>query len=220
MEITKEEILENHLGGKLKVNLSRPLNNQRDLSIAYTPGVAKVCFDIKDNPSLVSKYTIKKNCVAVVTDGTAVLGLGDIGAKASIPVMEGKAVLFKKFADVDSWPVPLENVRVNGNVGKTDVEKVIESVKRIACLYGGINLEDIAAPACFEIEDRLERDLDIPVFHDDQWGTAIIVLAAVKNYCLISNKKLEELKIVVNGAGAAGMRIVDMLKNAGAKNIF
>ena len=218
MQLTKEEILEKHLGGKLSVELKRQLKNQKDLSIAYTPGVAKVCLDIKDNPDLIYDYTCKKNSVAVVTDGTAVLGLGNIGAKASIPVMEGKAVLFKRFGKINSWPVPLENVKLEN--GKTDAKKVIEAVKQIACLYGGINLEDTAAPACFEIEETLERELDIPVFHDDQWGTAIIVLAAIKNYCIISEKKIEDLKIVVNGAGAAGIRICDMLKNAGAQNLF
>ncbi len=218
MQLIKEEILEQHLGGKLSVELKKKLENQKDLSIAYTPGVAKVCLEIKDNLNSIYDYTIKKNSVAVVTDGTAVLGLGDIGPRASIPVMEGKAVLFKRFGKIDSWPVPLENVRLEN--GKTDAKKVIESVKRIACLYGGINLEDIAAPACFEIEETLERELDIPVFHDDQWGTAIIVLAAIKNYCILSEKKIENLKIIVNGAGAAGIRISDMLKNAGAKNLF
>jgi malate dehydrogenase (oxaloacetate-decarboxylating)(NADP+) len=218
MELSKKEILESHFGGKLSVELKKQLENQRDLSIAYTPGVAEVCFEIKNNPEAIFDYTIKKNSVAVVTDGTAVLGLGDIGAKASIPVMEGKAVLFKKFAKINAWPVPLENVRLEN--GRTDIKKVVESVKRIACLYGGINLEDIAAPACFEIEETLERELDIPVFHDDQWGTAIIVLAALKNYCILSDKKIEELKIIVNGAGAAGIRISDMLKNAGVQNLF
>jgi malate dehydrogenase (oxaloacetate-decarboxylating)(NADP+) len=218
MQLTKEEILEKHLGGKLSVELKKKLENQKDLSIAYTPGVAKACLEIKDNPNSIFDYTIKKNSVAVVTDGTAVLGLGDIGPRASIPVMEGKAVLFKRFGKINSWPVPLENVRLEN--GKTDARKVIEAVKQIACLYGGINLEDIAAPACFEIEETLERELDIPVFHDDQWGTAIIVLAAVKNYCILSEKKIGELKIVVNGAGAAGIRICDMLKNAGVQNLF
>lgn len=218
MKLSKEEILESHLGGKLSVGLKRELNNQRDLSLAYTPGVAKVCLEIKDNPESIYDYTNKKNSVAVITDGTAVLGLGDIGPRASIPVMEGKSVLFKRFGKIDSWPVPLENVRLEN--GKTDSQKVIDAVKKIACMYGGINLEDIAAPACFEIEETLEKELNIPVFHDDQWGTAIIVLAAIKNYCILSNKKIEELKIIVNGAGAAGIRVSDMLKNAGAKNLF
>lgn len=218
MKLSKEEILEKHLGGKLSVELKRQLKNQKDLSIAYTPGVAKVCLEIKDNPDLIYNYTSKENSVAVVTDGTAVLGLGNIGAKASIPVMEGKAVLFKRFGKINSWPVPLENVKLEN--GKTNAKKVIEAVKQIACMYGGINLEDIAAPACFEIEETLEKELDIPVFHDDQWGTAIIVLAAIKNYCILSEKKIENLKIIVNGAGAAGIRICDMLKNAGAQNLF
>ncbi|MBM3200594.1 malate dehydrogenase, partial [Candidatus Woesearchaeota archaeon] len=139
--------------------------------------------------------------------------------RASIPVMEGKAVLFKEFGDVEAWPVPLENVRVNGKYGRTSVDKVIKAVTAISPMYGGINLEDIAAPECFEIEEKLEQSLDIPVFHDDQWGTAIIVVAATKNYCLLSNKKIENLNIVINGAGAAGIRTADMLKESGAKDI-
>lgn len=218
MQLLKEEILEFHLGGKLSVELKKELQNQRHLSIAYTPGVARVCLEIKENPKSIFDYTIKKNSVAIVTDGSAVLGLGDIGARASIPVMEGKAVLFKRFGKINAWPVPLENVRLEN--GKTDIKKFIESVKQIACIYGGINLEDIAAPACFEIEETLEKELEIPVFHDDQWGTAIIVLAAIKNYCILSNKKIGDLKIVVNGAGAAGIRICDMLKNAAAQDLF
>lgn len=219
MMLTKEEILNAHLGGKIGVNILRKLDTQKDLSIAYTPGVAEVCEAIRQNPDDVYKYTAKGNLVAVVTDGTAVLGLGDIGARASIPVMEGKAVLFRRFGHVGAWPVPLENVRVKGNSGRTDINKVIEATAAIACMYSGINLEDIAAPECFEIEDKLEAMLDIPVFHDDQWGTAVIILAAMKNYCLLSNKKIENLSIVINGAGAAGIRTADMLKDSGAMGI-
>lgn len=219
MKISREEILTYHLGGKIGVQYLKSLKTQRDLSIAYTPGVAQACNTIKDDPDKVYQYTLKSNLVAVVTDGTAVLGLGDIGALASIPVMEGKAVLFKAFADVDAWPVPLEFVRANGNVGKTDPAKVIDAVAALSPMYGGINLEDIAAPACFEIEKKLDEMLTIPVFHDDQWGTAVIVLAAAENYCLISKKNLAELSIAINGAGAAGIRIAEMLKTAGATQV-
>ena len=216
MILKNEEILKRHLGGKVGVHLLRELETQEDLCIAYTPGVAEVCKAIEAEHSLANLYTAKGNLVAVVTDGTAVLGLGDIGPAASIPVMEGKAALFKRFGNLDAWPVPLDNVRVNGNTGKTDVNKFIEVTSAIAGMYGAINLEDIAAPACFEIEDKLDAILDIPVFHDDQWGTAIIVLAAVVNYCLLSNKSIEDLNIVINGAGSAGIRIADMLKQRGA----
>jgi len=219
MEIKDEEIFKAHLGGKIGLSLSKGLETQKDLSIAYTPGVAKVCLKIVEDSSSVFDYTSKKNSVAIMSDGSAVLGLGDIGPLASIPVMEGKAVLFKKFGNIDAWPVVLDNVRVDGKSGKTDVEEFIRVAKSVALIYGGINLEDIAAPACFEIEKRLDDELDIPVFHDDQWGTAIIVSAGIKNYCILSGKKLEDLKIVVNGAGSAGIRIVDMLKGAGVRDI-
>jgi malate dehydrogenase (oxaloacetate-decarboxylating)(NADP+) len=156
----------------------------------------------------------------VVSDGTAILGLGDLGATASIPVMEGKAVLFKAFADVDAWPAPLEFCREGGkSTGKTDPQRVIETVARLACMFGGINLEDIAAPACFEIEDKLDALLDIPVFHDDQWGTAVITLAGVLNYGVLSERRLPAMKIVINGAGAAGIRIAEMLKEAGVADV-
>ena len=218
MGITDEAIMEYHLGGKVALQLKKRLDNQKDLSIAYTPGVAKVCMAIEEDPAKTYSLTSKGNLVAVVTDGTAVLGLGNIGAKASIPVMEGKAVLFKSFAGVDAWPVPLEGV-LNKD-GKTDVEKLIQATIAIAPMYGGINLEDIAAPACFEIERRLDEMLDIPVFHDDQWGTAIITLAALKNYCTLSGKNPEDLTVVINGAGAAGLRIADMIAADGARNIL
>lgn len=210
---------EYHIGGKTRLATSTPLKDQKDLSLAYTPGVAKPCLAIEKDPTFIDSYTSKSNLVAVMTDGTAVLGLGDIGAAASIPVMEGKCLLFKTFAGVDAWPVPFENVRVNGMTGPTDPKKFIEAAKTVAILYGGINLEDIAAPACFEIEDTLDAILDIPVFHDDQWGTAIITLAAVTNYLFLTHKKMETVQIVINGAGAAGMRIAEMLSADGAKKI-
>lgn len=216
IKLDKEEILKYHLGGKIGLQLTKKLKNQKDLSLAYTPGVAIACKEIEADNNKTWDLTAKNNLVAVMTDGTAVLGLGNIGAHASIPVMEGKAVLFKSFAGVDAWPVPLENVK--NEQGKTDVEKFITAAKAVALMYGGINLEDIAAPACFEIEKRLDAELDIPVFHDDQWGTAIIVLASLKNYCLISNKKKENILVVINGAGAAGIRITEMIKEDGFKN--
>ena len=217
INISEEKVFEYHLGGKIGLLLTKKLKNQKDLSVAYTPGVSLPCLAIHKDPQKTWDYTAKKNLVAVMTDGTAVLGLGNIGAKASIPVMEGKAVLFKAFSGIDGWPVPLENV--SGPDGKTDIEKFITAAKSVASMYGGINLEDIAAPACFEIEKRLSEELDIPVFHDDQWGTAIIVLAAIKNYLLVSNKTKENVSVVINGAGAAGIRIAEMLKTFGIKNI-
>ena len=188
--------------------------------MAYTPGVALPVQEIAQNPDTVYECTAKRNLVAVVSDGTAILGLGDLGATASIPVMEGKAVLFKAFGDVDAWPVPVEFCRqAGGRTGKTDPERVIDAVVRLACMYGGINLEDIAAPACFEIERRLDALLDIPVFHDDQWGTAVITLAGVFNYGRLAERQLADLRIVINGAGAAGIRIADMLKDAGVLSL-
>ena len=188
--------------------------------MAYTPGVALPVQEIAQNPDTVYECTAKRNLVAVVSDGTAILGLGDLGATASIPVMEGKAVLFKAFGDVDAWPVPVEFCRqAGGRTGKTDPERVIDAVARLACMYGGINLEDIAAPACFEIERRLDALLDIPVFHDDQWGTAVITLAGVFNYGRLAERQLADLRIVINGAGAAGIRIADMLKDAGVLSL-
>ena len=205
--------MEYHLGGKIGLKLLKELKNQKDLSMAYTPGVSKVCQAIKEDESKTFSLTSRGNLVAVVTDGTAVLGLGNLGAKASIPVMEGKAVLFKSFAGVDAWPVPIEGV--SGEDGRTDVDKFVEATCQVACMYGGINLEDVAAPACFEIEDRLDEILDIPVFHDDQWGTAIITLAAFKNYSILTSKQPKDISVVINGAGAAGLRIAEMLKIEG-----
>jgi malate dehydrogenase (oxaloacetate-decarboxylating)(NADP+) len=219
--ITREEVLSYHANGKVGVRLTKPLTTQRDLCLAYTPGVAQAVKTIAADPATALDYTARNNLVAVVSDGTAILGLGDLGATASIPVMEGKAVLFKAFGDVDAWPVPLNHCRKDGgNQGKTETERVIAVTAAIAPMYGGINLEDIAAPACFEIEDALDRMLNIPVFHDDQWGTAIITLAGVMNYATLAERKLPELRVVINGAGAAGIRIADMCRAAGIKDLI
>lgn len=180
------------------------------MSTAYTPGVAAPCKEIASDPENVWKYTAKKNLVAVVSDGTAVLGLGDIGAKAAMPVMEGKAILFKEFGDVDAFPICLDT---------KDTEEIIKTVKNIAPCFGGINLEDIASPKCFEIEERLEKELEIPVFHDDQHGTAIVVTAALINALKLVNKKMDDIKVVLNGPGSAGTAIIKMLLESGVKNI-
>jgi malate dehydrogenase (oxaloacetate-decarboxylating)(NADP+) len=210
-----------HLGGKVGLDLTKPLTSLEHLCLAYTPGVAEPVREIDRDPSALFRYTAKRNLVAVVSDGTAILGLGDLGAAASIPVMEGKAVLFKAFGDVDGWPVPLNHCRIDGkNTGPTDPQRVIDMVCAIAPMYGGINLEDIAAPACFEVEDRLVELLDIPVFHDDQWGTAVITLAGVMNYAQLCERSLSDLKVVINGAGAAGIRIAEMLKGAGVVEVI
>ena len=216
----KESVMKFHKGGKVCVSLPKPLKSKDDLCLAYTPGVAHAVKAIAADKTALYDCTAKPNLVAVVSDGTAILGLGDLGASASIPVMEGKAVLFKAFGDVDAWPVPLNCCRQGGaNEGKTDPKRVIEMVKAIAPQYGGINLEDIASPACFEIEDTLDRELDIPVFHDDQWGTAVISLSGVINYAHLAGRELSSLKVVMNGAGAAGIRICEMLKAAGVENV-
>ena len=211
--------LEYHLGGKIGLNLPKSLSNDIDLSLAYTPGVAEACRAIEKNSKSAYEYTCKRNTVAVVTDGTAVLGLGDIGPLASIPVMEGKAVLFKSFADVDAWPVPVSGTRTEGETGRCNPDAFVETVSRLAVMYGGINIEDVAAPECFEIENRLREMLDIPVFHDDQHGTAIISFAGLINYLLLTGKKIEEIKIVINGGGAAGIRIGELFRYAGAHDI-
>lgn len=217
MKHDRDEILSYHLGGKVGLRLTKSVSSLNDLCLAYTPGVAVPVSEIAGEPGLADSYTARSNLVAVVSDGTAVLGMGDVGATASIPVLEGKAMLFKAFGDVDGWPVPLNNCRKGGaNEGKTEPARVIDAVCAIAPMYGGINLEDIAAPACFEIEDRLDELLDIPVFHDDQWGTAVITLAGVMNYALLSDRGMDQLNVVINGAGAAGIRIAQMLKAAGA----
>jgi len=218
--VNRETVLAFHEGGKVGVRLTKPLKTQNDLCLAYTPGVAHAVKEIASNPASIYSITAKSNLVAVVSDGTAILGLGDLGAAASIPVMEGKAVLFKAFGDVDAWPVPLGRCRKEGkDTGKTDPKKIIEIVAALAPMYGGINLEDIAAPACFEIEDTLDAMLDIPVFHDDQWGTAVITLAGVMNYSLLCKRAIAELRVVINGAGAAGIRIADMCKAAGVQQL-
>ena len=200
-----------HLGGKLEVQSKVPLKTRDDLSRAYTPGVARICQAIVEDPSDVRRLTMKRNTVAVVTDGSAVLGLGNIGPAAALPVMEGKAALFKRFADVDAWPVCLDT---------QDVDEIVRTVQLIAPVYGGINLEDISAPRCFEIEARLRDLLDIPVFHDDQHGTAIVVLAALTNSLNLVNKKLSDVRIVMSGAGAAGTAIARLLTKSGAKTII
>ena len=219
-KIGKEEVIAYHRGGKIAVRLPKGLKTKDDLCLAYTPGVAQAVLAIDDDPAAVWDVTAKPNLVAVVSDGTAILGLGDRGAAASIPVMEGKAVLFKSFGDVDAWSVPLGACRRDGGeTGPTDPERVIAAVKAIAPQYAGINLEDIASPACFEIEDRLDAELDIPVFHDDQWGTAVIATSGVMNFAYLKGVALSGLKIVMSGAGAAGTRIADMLKAAGVRDI-
>nr|WP_246281603.1 NAD-dependent malic enzyme [Fodinicola acaciae] len=199
-----------HLGGKLEVTPKVALRNRDELSRAYTPGVARICLAIAENPDDARRLTIKRNTVAVVTDGSAVLGLGNIGPAAALPVMEGKAALFKRFAGVDAWPVVLDT---------QDTDEIVRIVKAIAPAYGGINLEDIAAPRCFEIEDRLRHELDIPVFHDDQHGTAIVVLAALTNALRVVKKDLSAVRIVVSGAGAAGTAIMKLLLAQGVGDI-
>ncbi len=217
---SREEVLAYHRGGKVGVRLPKGLKTKEDLCLAYTPGVAQAVKAIAEKPGAEYECTAKPNLVAVVSDGTAILGLGDLGAAASIPVMEGKAVLFKSFGDVDAWPVPLAHCRVDGkDAGRTDPRRVIDAVRAIAPQYGGVNLEDIAAPACFEIEDALDAELDIPVFHDDQWGTAVIALSGVMNYAELAGKSLGDLRIVMNGAGAAGIRICEMCKAAGVRDV-
>ncbi len=221
IEITKEEVFKFHDGGKVGVALSKPLATQKDLCLAYTPGVAQAVKEIAAKPETIYQLTSKRNLVAVVSDGTAILGLGDLGAEASIPVMEGKAALFKTFANVDAWPVPLGHCRKDGqDTGKTDPQRVIDAVRALAPMYGGINLEDIAAPACFEIEKVLDAELNIPVFHDDQWGTAVITVAGLINYAHIAGRALKDVRVVVNGAGAAGIRIADMCKAAGVVDLM
>ena len=199
-----------HLGGKIEVTSKVPLKTRADLSMAYTPGVARICDAIAKDPDKAFTLTIKKNTVAVVTDGTAVLGLGDIGPAAAMPVMEGKAMLFKEFGGIDAFPICLNT---------KDPDEIVRTVKAIAPAFGGINLEDISAPRCFEIEERLKEELDIPVFHDDQHGTAVVVLAALINALKIVGKQMEQIKVVVNGVGAAGVACSKIIMAAGVKNI-
>ena len=200
-----------HLGGKIEVTSKVPLKTRDDLSRAYTPGVARISQAIVDDPSDVRRLTMKRNTVAVVTDGSAVLGLGNIGPAAALPVMEGKAALFKRFANVDAWPVCLDT---------QDVDEIVRKVQLIAPVYGGINLEDISAPRCFDVERRLRELLDIPVFHDDQHGTAIVVLAALRNALKLVKKDISQVRMIMSGAGAAGTAIARLLVLSGAKNII
>ena len=212
MDYSKEALkLHEANGGKVAVASKIKINTRDDLSTAYTPGVAEPCREIAKDSENVWKYTAKKNLVAVVSDGTAVLGLGDIGPKAAMPVMEGKAILFKEFGDVDAFPICLDT---------KDMEEIIRTVKNIAPCFGGVNLEDIASPKCFEIEERLEKELEIPVFHDDQHGTAIVVTAALINALKIVNKDMSDIKVVLNGPGSAGTAIIKMLLESGVKNII
>ena len=212
MEKTISPALELHQlhKGKMEIVSKVPLDNNEDLSLAYSPGVAEPCLEIVKQPSSVYDYTIKGNLVAVVTDGSAVLGLGNIGPQAALPVMEGKALLLKNFADIDAFPICLDT---------QDVDEIVQIVKAISPTFGGINLEDISAPRCFEIERRLRQECDIPVFHDDQHGTAIVVGAGLLNALKIVDKKIAEIKIVVNGAGAAGISIVNLLSKIGFRHI-
>ncbi len=200
-----------HIGGKIEVKSKIPIQTRADLSRAYTPGVARVSLAIAEDPAKVFNLTIKRNCVAVVTDGTAVLGLGDIGPSAALPVMEGKAMLFKEFAGIDAFPICLAT---------KDPDEIVRTVKAISPVFGGINLEDISSPRCFEIEQRLREELDIPVFHDDQHGTAVVVLAAAINALKIVEKQMSEIKVVVTGTGAAGTACAKMLVAAGVKNLI
>jgi malate dehydrogenase (oxaloacetate-decarboxylating) len=199
-----------HVGGKIEQHNKHPLKTRDDLSMAYTPGVARVCEAIAEDEDKAFQYTIKRNTVAVVSDGTAVLGLGDIGPRAAMPVMEGKCCLFKEFAGVDAFPICLET---------TDPEEIVRTVKLIAPAFGGINLEDISAPRCFEIEDRLKAELDIPVFHDDQHGTAVVVMAALLNAVKLTGKRMEELNVLIIGLGAAGIAVTRILHAGGVRNI-
>ena len=207
-----------HDGGKIEVLARMPVADRDDLSMAYTPGVARICTEIEQKPERVHELTIKKNTVAIVTDGTAVLGLGDIGPEAALPVMEGKALLFKNFAGVDAFPICID-AGPKGTPIQERIDIIVDTVMRISPVFGGINLEDISAPACFEVEDRLRELLDIPVFHDDQHGTAVVCLAALENALKIVDKPMADIRVVIAGAGAAGVAIAKILMNAGVANI-
>ena len=211
VEHVSDRVFLAHLGGKIEMSGRLPLKTRDDLSIAYTPGVARVCMAIAADPSAAWNLTSKRNTVAVVSDGSAVLGLGDIGPEAAMPVMEGKALLFKEFAGVDAWPLCLAT---------KDTEEIIMICKAIAPGFGGINLEDISAPRCFEIEERLREELDIPVFHDDQHGTAIVCLAALLNALRVVGKRADEIKVIVTGVGAAGVAVTYMLERSGVRNVI
>jgi malate dehydrogenase (oxaloacetate-decarboxylating) len=206
-----DRVFLSHRGGKIEIRNKVPVTSRRDLSVVYTPGVARVCLAIDKDPDLAYSMTIKGNTVAVVSDGTAILGLGDLGPKAAMPVMEGKAMLFKAFGGVDAWPICLDT---------KDQDEIVEIVKAIAPGFGGINLEDISAPRCFYIEEKLKKELDIPVFHDDQHGTAVVVLAALLNALRLVKKEPQDLKVVVLGVGAAGVACSKILMSAGVKNII
>src|ERR671930_2169127 len=208
--VVTDRTFELHRGGKLYTGLKSPIKTRDDLSMAYTPGVGRVCMAIHEEPEKAFEYTIKSNTVAVVSDGSAVLGLGDIGPQAAMPVMEGKAMLFKEFADVDAVPICLDT---------KDPDEIVQTVKLLSPGFGGINLEDIASPRCFDIESRLQDELDIPVFHDDQHGTAIVVLAALLNSCRLTGRRLEDLQVVIVGAGAAGVAVAKILMNSGGQSI-
>ncbi|KZE64561.1 malate dehydrogenase [Fictibacillus phosphorivorans] len=213
MSTLREEALHMHRThqGKLESKSKVPVRNAKDLSLAYSPGVAEPCKDIYDDKSKVYDYTMKGNTVAVVSDGTAVLGLGNIGPEAALPVMEGKAVLFKSFAGVDAFPICLNT---------TDVDKIVETVKLLEPTFGGVNLEDIAAPNCFVVEERLKKETNIPIFHDDQHGTAIVTLAGLVNALKLTGREMSKIKVVVNGAGAAGIAIIKLLDRFGVKDII
>ena len=213
MSSLREDALKMHKEnqGKLAVYSKVPLRNAKDLSLAYSPGVAEPCMEIFENENTVYDYTMKGNLVAVVTNGTAVLGLGNIGPKAAMPVMEGKALLFKSFADVDAFPICLDT---------NDPDKIVETVKLLEPTFGGVNLEDIAAPQCFEIEERLRKICNIPIFHDDQHGTAIVTAAGLLNALKLTEKKIEEIRVVVNGAGSAGVAIVKLLLHMGVNDVI
>src|ERR687891_298652 len=204
-----DRTLQMHRGGKIAMQNKYPLKTRDDLSMAYTPGVARVCQEIFGDRQKAFEYTIKRNTVAVVSDGSAVLGLGDIGPEAAMPVMEGKAMLFKEFADVDAFPICLDT---------KDPEEIVQTVKLLAPTFGGINLEDIASPRCFEIEQRLVDELDIPVFHDDQHGTAIVVLAALINACRLTRRRIEDLNVCMVGAGAAGVAVAKILMSSAVRD--
>ncbi|MDJ1371151.1 NAD(P)-dependent malic enzyme [Gulosibacter molinativorax] len=210
-QISLPEIFNSHLGGKLSIHVDRPLTTKRDLSIAYTPGVAQVSRAIAQDINAAEDYTWSSRLVAVISDGSAVLGLGNIGAKASLPVMEGKSALFKKFAELDSIPIVLDT---------SDVDEMFEAIVRIAPSFGAVNLEDISAPRCFELEERLIEALDMPVMHDDQHGTAVVVLAALKNAVKVVGKNIEDLRVVITGAGAAGVAVTEILLASGITDII
>lgn len=208
--LSDQEIFAAHEGGKLSIHTSRPLETRHDLSVAYTPGVARVCTAIAEDPSLAHRYTGVGRTVAIISDGTAVLGLGNIGPRAALPVMEGKAQLFNRFAGLNAIPIVLD---------ETDPDKLVETITALAPSFGAINLEDISAPRCFEVERRLVEALDMPVMHDDQHGTAVVILAALRNACQLLGRELPELKVVISGAGAAGVACEKMLADAGVTDI-